>query len=183
MTRAVQRRALLQSVGLGLGVALLGARTDPVGAHRLQVTLTRVSANTRAGTWEFAHALHFHDAARVLRQLEPARRWSPDSAEGQARLLLEIERAFLWQDPRGVSLQPAAVGAELRADSLWLYQELPAPLVDGPYTVRCTLFHAIDRNWSHSLTLELGEGPPATLRLSAAQPQATFEFRSGRVGG
>ena len=61
----MRRRELLQSCAL---LPLLAAVPKAL-AHRSHVTLTRLARNTRAGTWEWTHQVHFHDAVVALELL------------------------------------------------------------------------------------------------------------------
>ncbi len=172
MTRppGIGRRQLLW-----LAPALLSVAASRAEAHRAHVTLTRLQANPRAGTWELVHSLHYHDAAQVLARLAGGRRVEPTAVEGRARLALELERCFRILGPDGKPLSIATVGAELEGDSVLVYQELPAPPARGTYTVECTLFQEVFPGQLNNLSVDLVQ-PSTVLRLSAQAPRAAFLF-------
>lgn len=158
-----------------LTLALLCAAVTPrvALAHRAHVTLTRVVANASAGTWEFLHAIHFHDAAQALLRWEPTQRWQPTDPAGEARLMLAIERAFIWRDSAGTLLVPSPVGAELKGDSVHLYQEIRAPLSSGGYTVTCHLMHDLFAGQRNVIQIEL-RPIPQRIELDERSPQGRF---------
>ncbi|MFZ9709357.1 MAG: DUF6702 family protein [Steroidobacteraceae bacterium] len=158
-----------------LTLALIAAALTPRIAltHRAHVTLTRVVPNASAGTWEFLHAIHYHDAAQALRRWEPTQRWQPTDPAGQARLMMAIERAFVWRNPAGSPLAPSPVGAELKGDSLHLYQEIRAPLPSGRYTVTCELLHDLFSGQRNVIQIELGTSPQR-IELDARSPEGRF---------
>lgn len=175
-----RRRSLLRA-GFGVaGVIAGGLGTTPRGrgsaeAHRSHVSLTRLLGNASSNSWEFIHAIHFHDAARALARWEPARGWQPTDVTGRARLMLEIERTFVWRDPSGVRIEPRAVGAELEGDSVLVYQEWPAPRLEGTYTVGCTFLHTLFAEQRNVIQIELG-GTIQRLELSAADASGPWKF-------
>jgi hypothetical protein len=172
MSDFTQRRWLLSALALGT----LGGLTPSLSlAHRAHVTLTRVSANTRTRRWEWSHSIHFHDAAVALRRLAPGKGLQPVDAVGQARLMLEIERRFVWTTPSGARLQPQAVGAELQGDGLVLYQDCEAPNATGSYSVECRLLHDVFESQTNTLSIELVD-PPLRRQLTARMPTTRFEL-------
>ena len=170
MTRlpGIGRRQLLW-----LGPALLLGAASRTEAHRAHVTLSRLQGNPRAGSWELAHSLHYHDAAQVLARLAGGRRVEPATLEGRARLALEVERCFRILGPDGRPLAFGTVGSELEGDSVVVYQELPAPVPHGTCTVECTLFQDVFPGQVNNVSVELAK-PSVALRLSAESPRATF---------
>lgn len=163
------RRALLLAVP-----ALLGVAARPAAAHRAHVTLTRLQANPRAGTWELSHALHYHDAARVLELRAPGRRLDPGSVDGQARLALDVESGFALFDPAGDRLALQMIGAELAGDGVQVYQELPAPTARGRFRVECVLWQDVFPEQVNTVSIEL-RTPSTVLRLQAGRTGAAFE--------
>jgi hypothetical protein len=165
-----RRRALLAAVP-----ALLWCAVRPASAHRSHVTLTRLQANPRAGTWEISHALHYHDAARALELRAPGRRLDPGSVDGQARLALDVESGFALFDPSGQRLAPQTVGAELAGDGVQVYQELTAPALRGTFLVECTLWQDVFPDQVNTVSVELAV-PSTVLRLQAGRTRAAFEI-------
>lgn len=163
------RRALLAALP-----ALLWCAARPASAHRSHVTLTRLQANPRAGTWEISHALHYHDAARVLELRASGRRLDPGSVEGQARLALDVESGFALLDPAGARLALQMVGAELAGDGVRVYQELPAPAARGTYEVECVLWQDVFPEQVNTVSVEFST-PSTVLRLQAGRSRARFE--------
>lgn len=170
-TRAVGRRTLLTV----LPALFWGAAPRPALAHRSHVTLSRLTANPRAGTWELVHAIHYHDAARVLALRAPGRGLDPASTEGRARLALEVESSFRVRDPSGSPLPWQMVGAELAGDGVAIYQEVPAPAVRGRFVVESRLLQDIFPDQVNNVSVEFAQ-PSTTLRLAAAQPMGAFEL-------
>ena len=174
---ALPRRRLLLAAAAA-AVAGSGRIGDAL-AHRAHVTLTRVTPNPRSGRWELVHAIHYHDALRLLAMRGVRDDVQPSSIEGRARLALEVERGLRWIGPDGSALQPVTVGAELDGDNVLVYQELPAPTAPGRYTVESTLMHDVFDGQSNNISLEFAV-PFITLRLSRRAPRAGFELpRSG----
>lgn len=184
MTRAAalikagaQRRRLLRVAAAGAATSLLGVWRSDALAHRSHVTLTRVTPNPRTGRWEFVHAIHYHDALRLLAVRGVRDDVQPASVEGRARLALEIERGFRWFGPTGVSLQPVTVGAELEGDNVYVYQEMPSPDAGGRYTVETSLLHDVFPEQVNNISLEFAL-PRTTLRLSRRQSRGEFTLPS-----
>jgi hypothetical protein len=168
----VTRRRFLASVAALAGATLLPARA---WAHRSSVTLTRLTANPAAGTWELVHYLHQHDALQVLAlRAAPARPAELRSPEGLARIALEVEGHFLLQDPAGRGLPLETLGAEPEGDTIAVYQETPAPARSGRYTVSSTLLHDLFAQQVNNVLVAVGQGAPLTLTLDAGHPSAGF---------
>jgi hypothetical protein len=168
------RRDFLVGLSAGAG-ALAAIWADSLRfawAHRARVTLTRLTHNLRTDRWEIIHALHYHDAATALRRLEPGAGLAPTTAQGQARLMLEIERQILWQSKNG-ALSPAAVGAELAGDSVMLYQECPPASPGTRISVQSRFLHREFSDQVNHVHIELKD-PPRLLRLDANTPSAEF---------
>lgn len=165
----MRRRECLQRLAL---LPLLAAVPAAL-AHRSHVTLTRLALNARAGTWEWTHQVHYHDAVVALGVLLPGREVDPVSAEGRARLAFELDRTLQFTGPDGKALQPATAGGELDGDNIVIYQELPAPALRGAYTVNSTFLHQVFDDAVHNVSVEFG-GQPQVLRLTPYFPSGTF---------
>ena len=167
------RRRLLQRAAAGAACLafILGAQITQ--AHRAHVTLTRVTTNPRSGQWEIVHAIHYHDALRLLAVRGVRDDVQPTSVEGRAQLALEVERSFRWFAPNGVLLRPVTVGAELEGDNVYVYQELPAPTLVGRYAVECTWMHDVFPEQVNNVSVEFAV-PRTTVRLSRQQTRGEF---------
>ena len=167
------RRDLLRGAGCAVLVPLLGSTISELAAHRSHVTLTRLLPNPRTERWELIHAIHYHDAAMVLRKLSPGARLAPTSPEGQARLMLEIERRILWSTSAGaIALTP--VGAELGGDSVLLYQEWLAPPRGTRVFIESRLLHEQHVGQVNRFSIETTT-PPILLSTDASQPRVQFD--------
>lgn len=171
------RRRVLQGLAGAAAAALAGpaALLWPVAAraHRSHVSLTRLTPNQRASTWELVHYLHYHDCNELLLALMPQRRLEPDSDEGKARLALYVEAHFALLAPTGAPLSVQTIGAEVVGDSLAVYRELPAPAVKGVFTVSANLLCELFADQINNVSLEFVR-PSQTLMLTAQHTRATF---------
>lgn len=175
MTPVVPRRRVLAALAAGAGALAVGGASRPAWAHRAHVSLTRVLANPRAGTWELLHSIHIHDAITALALWLPGEEPNPASDRARARVALEVERRFAWTGPGGEPLAPVMVGAELAGDDLVVYQEWPAPRAAGEYSVSCSLLHEVfadQRNVVQFAVLS----PPVVARLDAKRDRAAFRW-------
>jgi hypothetical protein len=170
-----RRRRLLRQLACGVAALGLGAAMRPAQAHRAHVSLTRVLANPRAGTWEIVHSVHTHDAITALAAWLPGEDPNPASDRARARIALEVERRVLWSAPDGKPLQPRMVGAELAGDDVVVYQELTAPSAEGEYAVACTLLQDIFADQQNVVQFAVIK-PPVVARLSAALTRARFRY-------
>ena len=169
-----RRQWLTGSVAALTCATLLGPREAL--AHRAHVTLTQLSANPASGHWEWVHAIHHHDALRVLALRGAAKDAKPGNPAGNARIALEIENGFLWLSPDGTPLRPATVGAELAGDNVLVYQEMPAPKLRGTFTVECSLLQDVFAEQANNVSVEFDK-PHSLLRLSRQVRRASFEYR------
>lgn len=158
-----------------MAVATL-ALPRPGFAHRAHVTLSQLAANPTSGQWEFAHAIHYHDALRLLALRGSKPGAQPGNPAGNALLALEVERGFRWYGPDGTVLRPATVGAELAGDNVVVYQEMPAPNQRGSFAVECTLMQDVFADQINNVSIEFSK-PFALLRLSRQTSRAEFEVR------
>jgi hypothetical protein len=168
----LQRRRLLGGLAAGAALSAVGA---PALAHRAHVTLTRVLANARAGTWEFIHSVHIHDAITALSAWLPGEDPNPATDRARARLALEVERRMAWSGPDGTRLAPQMVGAELAGDDVAVYQEMPAPRAAGDYRLACTLLHDVFGDQRNTVQFSVVD-PPIVARLDAKRTQASFRW-------
>ena len=175
MTARVPRRRLIAALAAGVGALALGGGSRPAWAHRAHVSLTRVLPNPRAGTWEFVHAIHIHDAITALPAWLPGEEPNPASDRARARIALEVERRFTWTGPDGKPLLPTMVGAELSGDDVAVYQELPAPRAPGVYSVSCDLLQEVFPDQQNVVQFAVVT-PPVVARLDAKRRRATFSW-------
>lgn len=175
MTDVLSRRRLIGGFAAGAAAAVGGGLPRLAWAHRSHVSLTRVSANAAAGSWEFVHSIHIHDAVTALAVWLPGEEPNPATDRARARVALEVERRIRWSGPDGDALPPTMVGAELSGDDLVVYQELPAPRAAGRYTVTCTLLHDIFADQANVVQFGVVQ-PPKTARLDARTTQTVFDW-------
>jgi len=166
-----RRRGLLAAAAL----AFAGVIAAPVvDAHRSHVTLTRVSVNPRSGLFEIVHAIHYHDALRLLAVLGVRDDIQPSSIEGRARIALEVEKTFRWSTADGTVLSPVTVGAELEGDNLLVYQEMPVPAASRRLTVESSFMQNVFADQVNRLLVEYAS-PAKALQLSRSKRRAEFE--------
>jgi len=151
-------------------------------AHRSHVTLTRVSINERSGQWEIVHAIHYHDALRLLATLGVRDEVQPSSIEGRARIALEVEKSFRWSFGDSRSIVPVTVGAELEGDNLLVYQEMTVPRSGGRIAVESSFMHGVFPDQTNHILLDYST-PKVTLKLSRSQRRAEFEVPPAARGG
>src|SRR5262245_50774148 len=112
-------RRLLVVGGAALAVA------PAAFAHRSQSVLTLVNWNPATSKLEIIHRMHAHDAEVGIAQATGATA-APDvditQPKNQAKLMLYVEKRFSVKGPAGV-ITLEAVGAELEAEAVVLYQE------------------------------------------------------------
>ncbi|MFM7395520.1 MAG: DUF6702 family protein [Gammaproteobacteria bacterium] len=182
MTRdpSSRRRGLRTFAALAVAVVIgLGSVAE---AHRSHVTLTRVALNSRSGSLEIVHAIHYHDALRLLAVLGVPDSVQPTSTEGRARIALEIEKEFRWLMPQGRVATPVTLGAELEGDNLIVYQELRSP-VPGRWSVESSFMHRVFEDQTNRILLEYAM-PMGAITLSRTSPKAEFDGpRAARDGG
>lgn len=175
MTPDLPRRRLLAGLVAGAGVMSVAGASRTAWAHRAHVSLTRVLANPRAGTWEFLHSIHIHDAITALAVWLPGEEPNPASDRARARVALEVERRFAWTGPDGRPLAPTMAGAELAGDDLVVYQELPTPAAAGDYGVTCGLLHEVFADQQNVVQFAVVT-PPVVARLDAKRDRAAFRW-------
>ena len=175
MTPRLPRRRVVAALAAGVGAMAIGGWSRRAWAHRSHVSLTRVLANPRAGTWEFLHSIHIHDAIVALPKWLPGEEPNPASDRARARIALEVERRFTWTGPDGRPLVPTMVGAELSGDDVAVYQELPAPRAPGVYSVACDLLQEVFPDQQNVVQFAVVT-PPVVARLDAKRRRATFDW-------
>jgi len=156
-----------------LAVAVMIGTSSLAHAHRSHVTLTRVAINERSGLWEIVHAIHYHDALRLLAALGVRDDVQPGSVEGRARIALEVEKKFRWSTLDGRSLTPITVGAELEGDNVLVYQEMSAPTSGGRMVVETTFMQDVFADQANHILLDYTT-PRVTLKLSRSQRRGEF---------
>lgn len=152
------------------------ARSTSALAHRAHVTLTQLTAHPTTGQWELTHAIHYHDALRLLALRGAKPGVQPGSPTGNALIALEVERGFRWFDADGKALLPVTVGAELSGDNVIVYQEMPAPARPGRHAVEATLLQDVFAEQQNNISVEFRR-PYTLLRLSRQTKRGEFEVR------
>lgn len=173
MTSDLSRRQWLQGGAAILAVAAF-ARAPTALAHRAHVTLTQLAAHPTNGRWEFAHAIHHHDALQLLALRGAKAAAQPGNPAGNAVIALEVERGFRWFGADGSLLRPTTVGAELAGDNVVVYQEMPAPALPGRFVVEATLLHDVFADQRNNVSIEFSR-PYTLLRLTRQAKRAEFE--------
>lgn len=148
--------------------------TPRARAHRAHVALTRLTANSNTGRWEFEHSIHYHDAALALFQWSGNAELTPATTAGRARLLLEIEQRVRWFDATGKTLSPTPVGGDTNGDTIALFQELATPPTSGEVTVESRLLQDVFADETHTVNVELVR-PYRILRLDARRARVAFK--------
>ena len=172
----LRRRRVLQWAVLGGASLALSFGTRVALAHRTHVSLTRVTPNPRSGRWEIIHAVHYHDALKLLAARGVSDDTQPASVAGRARVALEVERSFLWRAGDGSSLQLFTVGAELEGDNVLVYQELQPPPKPTKIRVESNFLHDVFDDQVNNVSLEF-EKPFVVLHLRKTAPSAEFDWR------
>ena len=165
-----------------LAVIALGSTAPLAFAHRSHVSLTRVAINARTGVWEIVHAVHYHDALRLLAVRGVSDTVQPSSVEGRARVALEVERSFRWTKADGTRLTPVTVGAELEGDNLLIYQEMPAPAPGTRMAIETSFMQDVFSDQANQVLLEFTT-PRHTLTLSSSNRRAEFDGPKAARGG
>lgn len=115
---------------LFLALALLAAPLAGAGgvwAHQQKIAISTIALNARTGAIEIAHQVPVHDAEHALTAQGVK---SPDilgSEESREAFAAYVTRRFLLE-VNGAPAAPAYVGSEIIGGSLWVYQEVPAPV-------------------------------------------------------
>lgn len=183
MTHAFIARRRGLRILAALAVAVMFGAIPQAEAHRSHVTLTRIAINERSGQWEIVHAIHYHDALRLLATLGVRDNVQPSSIEGRARIALEVEKTFRWSTSDGRPLTPITAGAELEGDNLMVYQEMVVPAAGARIVVESSFMHNVFADQVNQILLEYTE-PRVTLRLSRSSRRAEFGGPSAsRAGG
>ena len=120
------RQALLVSAAAIFATLSL---SPAVLAHRAPGSLSTIEYNPRTGNTEIVHRLHSHDAELGIGAVIERPDLSVLSLEDRALIALYVEEQFRIESEEG-PLRPGLVGAELAADYLLIYQELPGELPD-----------------------------------------------------
>jgi hypothetical protein len=164
-------------------LAIAGVITTPVvDAHRSHVTLTRVSLNPRSGLVEIVHAIHYHDALRLLAVLGLRDDIQPSSIEGRARVALEVEKTFRWSTADGAVISPVTVGAELEGDNLLVYQEMSVPATSRRLIVESSFMQNVFADQVNRLLVEYAS-PAKALQLSRSKRRVEFDGPSSTKSG
>lgn len=130
--------------------------------------------NPRSGLFEIVHAIHYHDALRLLAVLGVRDDIQPSSIEGRARIALEVEKTFRWSTADGTVLSPVTVGAELEGDNLLVYQEMPVPAASRRLTVESSFMQNVFADQVNRLLVEY-TSPAKALQLSRSKRRAEFD--------
>jgi hypothetical protein len=120
---------MLRRLLIALALLLAPIGVGSALAHQQKIAISTIALNPRSGTFEIAHQVPVHDAEHALRvqgAKNPDIIGSEKSREAFARY---VTRRFSLQVD-GAVVEPSYVGSEITGGSLWVYQEVPAPVAD-----------------------------------------------------
>lgn len=120
---SLPRRVLL---ALALVLAPLGLAGTAL-AHQQKIAISTLSLNPRTGMIEIAHQVPLHDAEHALRFRGDRNADILRSAKSREAFAAYVTKRFLLE-LGGAPVTPAYVGSEIEGGSLWVYQEVPAPM-------------------------------------------------------
>ena len=138
---------------LGALMVLTLASTGAWG-HRLAQTMTDIEWSPDRGTLEIIHSIHLDDAMLLLAALDaPKGEWN---LELEARILLYVEEHFTIS-AGGVALPVQPVGAQIRGDYLWVYQELPLSTWPEDLAVDVAMMQEFEPAQKNFVNLKIGD--------------------------
>lgn len=144
-------------------------------AHRAPGSLTTIEWNARTGKTEVVHRLHSHDAELGVGTITDTPQLSALSLEGRARIALYVEERFgIRQNDEALRLD--LLGAELVADYLLVYQELPARL-EGEISVRDDILRDVFPAQINQVNIQDGRAV-RTLTFAGDDGWKAFLFKS-----
>ncbi len=118
-------RRLLAALALALASAPI-AGVPAALAHQQKIAISTVSLNKRTGMIEIVHQVPIHDAEHALRYRGVNNPDILSDEKSREAFAAYVTKRFLLE-VNGAAAQPAYVGSEASAGSLFVYQELPAP--------------------------------------------------------
>jgi len=161
----------------GRGLALLAFTVCSLAlAHRAPGSLSTVEYNPRTGKTEVIHRLHTHDAELGVGAALDMPGLSVQTLEGRAWIALYVEERFLIESETG-PIPLSLVGAELAADYVLVYQELPGPLPDV-IRVRDDILRDVFPEQINQVNIERN-GRVRSLVFSVDDGWHRFEFDTG----
>jgi len=93
-------------------------------AHNFHMGMADISYNERTGSTEIVHTYTGHDLTTLLTNLY-GRQFDLGRADSEAPLRRYVEKQFTVATAEGKSLPLHWIGAEVDADSVVIYQEIP----------------------------------------------------------
>lgn len=104
---------------------MLAAASMAATAHDFHMGMADISYNQRTGSTEIVHTYTGHDLAALLTNLY-GRQFDLGRPDSEAPLRRYVEKQFTITDKDGKSLPLHWVGARVDADTVVVFQEIPA---------------------------------------------------------
>ncbi len=108
-----------------VAAVLLAAASMAAAAHNFHMGMADVSYNQRTGSTEIVHTYTGHDLATLLTNLY-GRQFDLGRADSEAPLRRYVEKQFTITSADGQRLPLQWVGYKADADTVVIYQEIPA---------------------------------------------------------
>ena len=105
--------------------AMLASAGMAVHAHNFHMGMADISYNERTGSTEIVHTYTGHDLATLLTNLY-GRQFDLGRADSEAPLRRYVEKQFTIADAEGKRLPLQWVGYKADADTVVIFQEIPA---------------------------------------------------------
>ncbi|WP_343729827.1 DUF6702 family protein [Duganella sp.] len=104
---------------------MLAAASMTSHAHNFHMGIADISYNQRTGSTEIVHTYTAHDLATLLTNLY-GRQFDLGRVDSEAPLRRYVEKQFTVADINGKRLPLQWVGVKVDADSVVIFQEIPA---------------------------------------------------------
>lgn len=108
-----------------LAATVLAATSMVASAHNFHMGMADISYNQRTGNTEIVHSYTGHDLAALLANLY-GQQFDLGRADSEAPLRRYVEKQFSIADANGKRLPLQWVGMKVDADSVVIFQEIPA---------------------------------------------------------
>lgn len=168
---------MIPRLHMRLSFLLLAAvfSSQPIAAHELKESITRVLFNTRTGNIEVMHRFLLHDAEHAVQKLFGPGADLLANADDRGRFEEYVHERFSLMDQDGAAITLAPVGHEIEGSYLWVYSESPIP----PDLSALSLSHvALHDVWQDQINRVNVERDKKTRSAAFEQdsPRATIRF-------